>query len=206
MIRRKEHYRRTGRTLFLLLALAAACLASGGCGLFETRNPQPPGEPGVAWIPPTEPETLFVDLKNSMEGKVLANFQRCFVDTGFVFHPDPSDSVELFDALKRDVFADWNLDVELAVAQNIFDEAGTIKLTLTSRDAPVFVSPEERIYYFKYELQILYKIGSAETFRGLADFDVRSVGGLWYIQMWLDKRDPDYSALRTWGNYKGTKR
>ena len=191
----------------LLLSVAlAACLASGGCGLFDTRNPESPDIFGVSWIPPTEPETLFVNIKNSMEGKVVANFERCFVDTGFAFHPDPSDSVDLADALKRDVFAGWNLAVELAVAQRIFDEAGTIKLTFTTRDAPVFVSAEERIYYFKYELQVLYKVGGAEMFHGLVDYDVRSTGGLWYVSMWLDKRDPDYTSLRTWGKYKGTKR
>jgi hypothetical protein len=194
--------------LFVLFALTAVCLASSGCGLFDTRNPEDPKPVGVAWIPPTEPETLFVDIKNQIEGKVVANFERCFVDTGFAFHPDPSDSMELFDLLKRDVFTGWDLAVELAVAQTLFDEASTIKLTFTSRDAPVFVSAEERIYFFKYELQVLYKVGGAEVFHGLIDYDVRSVGGLWYVSMWLDKRDPNfpYPSYKTWGYLKGTKR
>lgn len=198
---------RTPKWAFLLLVLIGVSLAASGCGLFDTRNPEPPLV-GSAWIPPTEPETLFVDLKNAMEGKVVVNFQRSFVDTGFVFHPDPSDSLDLLDLLRRDVFTGWNLDVELAVAQSIFDGASTTKLTLTSRDAPVFVSTEERIYFFKYELQILYKVGNAETFHGLVDFDVRNVGGLWYIKMWLDKRDPNfpYPSYKTWGYLKGTNR
>ncbi len=192
--------------LFLLSVLLAGCFLFCGCGLFNPRDPQKPGEDGVAWISPTDPETLFVDIKNSMEGKVVANFERCFVDTGFAFHPDPADSLDLLSTLQRDVFAGWDLAVELSVVQRIFDEASSITLTLTSRDSPVFVSAEERIYYYKYELQVLYRVGNAELFRGLLDYHVRSVGGLWYVNVWLDKRDPDYTTLKTWGYLKGTKR
>ena len=206
----KEHLNR-GAThgLAPLSILLAACLAFGGCGLFDPRDPEEPGGDGVQWIAPTAPETLFVDIKNSMEGKVILNFERCFVDTGFAFHPDPSDSLDLLSSLSgRDVFLGWNLDAELAVAQRIFDESGTIKLTFTTRDTMVSVSIDERIYFFKYELQVLGKVGGAEMFRGFVDFDVRSVGGLWYVSMWLDKRDPDYPypTYRTWGYFKGTKR
>ncbi len=192
---------------FLLSVLLAGCFLWCGCGLFDPRDPELPGGGGVAWIPPTEPETLFVNVKNAMEGKVVGNFERCFVDTGFAFHPDPSDSLDLLSTLQRDVYAGWDLDAELSVAQRIFDEASSIKLTLATRDSPVFVSAEERIYYYKYELQVLYKVGGAEMFRGLLDYHVRSVGGLWYINVWLDKRDPDhpYPTYKTWGYLKGTK-
>ena len=192
--------------LFLLLALTAALFSCCGCGLFDPRNPELPGGGGVPWIPPTEPETLFVNIKNAMEGKIVANYERCFVDTGFVFHPDPADSVDLLSQLQQDVYAGWNLDAELFVAQRIFDEASSLRLTFTKRDTTVLVSAEERIYYYKYELQVLFKVGGAEIFRGLVDYHVRSVGGLWYINMWIDKRDPDYTLARTWGNLKGTKR
>ena len=190
----------------LLAMLLAACLACAGCGLFDPRDPEDPGGGGVPWITPTEPESLFADIKNSMEGKVILNFERCFADTGFAFHPDPLDSLDLLSTLSRDVFLGWNLDAELAVAQRIFDESGSITLTFTKRDTTVFVSADERVYYYKYELQVMGKVGGADMYRGLVDFDVRSVGGLWYVRMWLDKRDPDYTTLHTWGYLKGTKR
>jgi hypothetical protein len=194
--------------LILLSALIATFLSCWGCGFFEPRNPETPGGGGVPWIPPTEPDTLFVNIKNAMEGKVIANYQRSLVDPGFVFHPDPSDSIDLLQALSQDVYVAWDLDVELQVTQTIFDEASAMRLTFTKRDTTIFLSSEERIYFYKYELQVLYKVGGSDTFRGFVDYYVRSSGGLWYIYMWLDKRDPDYPPpnTRTWGNYKGTKR
>lgn len=208
MTEQKSQDLKLAAALGLLPVLLAACLASAGCGLFDTREPETPGEPVVPWITPTAPETLFVNIKNAVEGKVLGNLERCLLETGFAFHPDPDDSLELLSSLSRDVFAGWNLDAELAVAQSMFDEASSLTLTFTTRDSTVRVDTENRVYYYKYELYMLRRVGSAETFRGLVDFGVHSVGGLWYVSFWLDKRNPDYPfpSYKTWGYLKGTKR
>ncbi len=188
----------------LILTLLVTFPLCAGCGLFDPRDVEPPGGGGRPWIPPTEPESLFVNLKNAMEDKVIGNYEKSFT-TDFVFHPDPADSVELA-ATDPTVFDDWNLDVERTVTQTIFDQAASMRLTFTEREPPTYIGADERVYYEKYELQIIFKVGGSETFRGFADYSVRREGGLWYMNMWLDKRDPSYAAARTWGNLKGTKR
>jgi hypothetical protein len=186
--------------LFFLLTSVLVC----GCGLFEPRVPDEPGTGGVPWIPPTEPESVFVNLKNSLEGKVIGNYVGCF-DTSFVFHPDPSDSVEL-SSVQPGVFDNWTLSVEQTVTQSILDEAASIQLTFTTRDTTICIGADECFFYYKYQLQVIYKVGGTEYFYGQADYHMLREGGEWFIHMWIDKRDPDFQAFDSWGKLKGRKR
>ncbi|UCF78245.1 MAG: hypothetical protein JSW03_09085 [Candidatus Eiseniibacteriota bacterium] len=188
-------------TLCLLFTTALVC----GCGLFEPRVPDPPGTGGTPWIPPTEPESVFVNLKNSLEGKIILNYGQCFTDD-FAFHPDPSDSVDLFALYSWDVYENWTLDVEKTVTQTLFDEAASIRLTFTVRDTTICPSADECLFFYKYQLQVIYKVGGSNFYYGLVDFYLRREGGFWNIYMWLDKRDPDFQAFDTWGKLKGTRR
>jgi hypothetical protein len=186
--------------LFFLAVAALVC----SCGLFEPRVPDEPGAGGVPWIPPTEPESVFVNIKNALEGKVTGNYVQCFTDD-FVFHPDPSDSVELT-AVQPGIYDDWTLGVEQTVMQTVLDEAASIRITFTEREPEICASPDECFFYYKYELQIIAKVGGTEYFYGFLDYHMRREGGEWYVYMWLDKRDPAYQGFRSWGNLKGTKR
>ncbi len=189
----------------IILTLLLTLVLAGGCGLFEPRVPDEPGTGGVPWIPPTEPESVFVNLKNSLEGKVMLNYMNCLHDS-FVFHPDPSDSIDLLALYGEDVFQDWTLDVEQTVTQTILDEAASIQLTFTTRDTTICVGDADCYFYYKYQLQVIYKVGGTEYFYGLADYHLRREGGEWFIYMWLDKRDPDFQAFDSWGKLKGSKR
>jgi hypothetical protein len=178
-----------------------------GCGLFEPRTPEPPGGGGT-WVPPTTPEIVLENMINSMDQKVIGNYvQNLTADTGspFVFHPDPSDSFDLSSTFAG-VYDNWTRDTERIVTQTIFDEAASLDLTFTKRDTTVYIGVNECVLYYKYWLQITSKLGTTEFFRGLVEYHLRREGSYWYICMWIDKRDPDFSGLRTWGNLKGTKR
>ncbi|MCX5801378.1 MAG: hypothetical protein NTX17_08335 [Candidatus Eisenbacteria bacterium] len=176
-----------------------------GCGLFEPRTPEAPGTGGTPWIPPTAPETVLVNIENSMYGKVIGNYVQNFTDD-LAFHPDPSDSVEL-SATQPTVYDNWTLDVERTVTQAIFDQAALLDLAFTQRDAPVYVDSDHCVLYYTYLLQVTLKTGGTEYFRGLVEFHMRREGGSnWYVYVWIDKRDPDFLSSRTWGNLKGTKR
>ncbi|KPJ61193.1 MAG: hypothetical protein AMJ46_02470 [Latescibacteria bacterium DG_63] len=191
--------------LVFLLVSVLVC----GCGLFEPRVPDEPGTGGVRWIAPTEPESVFVNIKNSLEGKVIGNYAQCFLATptdSFVFHPDPSDSLELFWLYSRDVFENWTLDVEKTVTQSILDEAASIQLTFALRDTTICTGAEECFFYYKYQLQVIYKVGGTKYYYGLADYHMRGEGGEWFVYMWIDKRDPDFQDFDSWGKLKGTKR
>ena len=190
--------------LFALVFVLTSVLVCG-CGLFEPRVPDEPGTGVIPWIPPTEPDSVFANLKNALEGKVIGNYTDC-LDDSFVFHPDPSDSVELYALYSMDVYENWRRDVEQTVTQTIFDEAASIRVTFTPRDTTICVGDDECFFYYKYELQVIFKVGGTEYYYGLVDYHLRSEGGYWYIYAWLDKRDPDFQDFDSWGKLKGTKR
>ncbi|MFH0777475.1 MAG: hypothetical protein V2A71_02475 [Candidatus Eisenbacteria bacterium] len=192
------------RSLAAVFFLAVLFLT--GCGLFEPRTPDKPGSGAVPWISPTEPETVFVNVKRAIEGKVVENYVRSLT-TDFAFHPDPSDSTEL-SATRPGIFDDWTVDgAERQVSQAILDQASSLSLTFTQRDAPIYVSADDAVFFLKYELRVVYKAGGADVFYGLADFLMRrETDQFWYVYTWIDKRDPDFPANRTWGYLKGTKR
>ena len=189
-----------GTTLVFLLMTALVC----GCGLFEPRVPEKPGSGGVPWIPPVEPESVLVNIENSLEGKVIGNYVQCF-DTSFVFHPDPADSFEL-SATNPPVYDNWDLGVEETVTQTILDGAASLRLTFTRRDTTIYVGADECFLYYKYELQVIFKVGGSKFFYGLVDYQLLREGGFWSICMWIDKKDPDYPDHDSWGYFKGTKR
>ena len=181
-----------------------ASVLVSGCGLFEPRTPERPGGGGT-WIPPTTPEIVLENLTNSMREKVIGNYGLSFTDD-FLFHPDPSDSIEL-SATQPYVYDNWNDSVEVKVAQVLFVEAGGLDLTFTKRDTTIYVDPDHCVFYYKYFLQVTSKTGGAEFFRGLVEYHLRREGGAnWYVYVWIDKRDPDFPNLRTWGYLKGTRR
>ena len=180
-----------------------------GCGLFEPRTPEPPGVSGTPWTPTTAPEIVLDNLVNSMKDKVIANYmQNISTDTttvAFAFHPDPADSFDL-SSTRPGVYDNWTREVERQATQSIFDEAASLTLTFQKRDSTVFVGTDQCVFYYTYLLQATYKTGATEYLAGLVEFHLRLEGSYWYLFLWIDKRDPNFPLLRTWGNLKGTKR
>ena len=189
-----------GVSAVFLVAAVMVC----GCGFFEPRTPERPGGGGT-WIPPTTPEIVLENMTSSMAQKVIGNYRLNFTND-FVFHPDPSDSVEI-SATQAGVYDNWNDSVEVRVAQILFDEASRLDLTFTKRDTTVYLDTDHCVFYYKYLLQVTLKAGGTEFLRGLVEYHLRrEAGANWYIYVWIDKRDPDFRDSRTWGYRKGTKR
>jgi len=187
-----------------LILFCFAMLAISGCGLFEPRTPEQPGGGGT-WVPPTTPEIVLDNLATSMKQKVIANYGLNFT-ADFVFHPDPSDSIQLT-ATQPYTYDNWTDSIEVRVAQTIFDETAAFDLAFTKRDTTIFVDPDHCVFYYKYFLQVTSRAGGTEYYRGLVEFHLRREGGAnWYIYVWIDKRDPDFSSIKTWGYLKGTRR
>jgi len=186
--------------VFFLMSFAVC-----GCGLFEPRTPEVPGKTGT-WIPPTTPEIVLENIQSSMTQKVISNYVQNFT-TDFVFHPDPSDSIDL-SATQPNVYDNWTRSVDSTVTQAIFDDVASFDLiTFTKRDTTIFVDPDHCVFYYKYLLQVTFKAGGSEYFRGLVEYHLRREGGAnWYVFVWIDKRDPSFPSSRTWGNLKGTER
>lgn len=100
------------------LLLIAAMLMLSSCGIFDTREPEPPETGnGFIWVDATSYQTLLANFEGSIEALDAENYKRVFISpsdsllpsgsTVFSFLYNPS-----LDPSSRVVFDNWNTESE----------------------------------------------------------------------------------------------
>ncbi|MFZ1729517.1 MAG: hypothetical protein WBQ23_05955 [Bacteroidota bacterium] len=188
---------------FFLAALLCSGLFSGGCGLFETRDPEPPTSGSSIFVPPTSPEIVLSNLENAISEKNTENYIRCLVDTlnserRFVFLPTASASGRYASA-----FSDWTLQSERAWFSAI--------KAFAPKDAPSYlnlqgqfavIAADSAIYEGSYELVFQHGVANvSETVRGNLQFVLHiDRNSVWSISRWNDISLNDETS---WSEWKG---
>jgi hypothetical protein len=186
----------------VLLALVLVAASGMGC-IFDTRTPDPPGDPPIPWINPTEPRLVLENIKVTLNRKSASNYTRSLSDD-FAFEPDVTDAGTVGESF----FAGWNKDREGAAFSQIVNSAGTINFIWTPKGDPLSVpdKPED-----KYYENIVYSMQFAKTqpepgnitFSGKADLYLRETGGVWAVYKWVDKRDGSTNSTLGMARYTG---
>jgi hypothetical protein len=181
--------------------MTAGIVMLAGCGLFDTRDPESPGQSGFDFVPATVPSIAISNLRSSIAQRNVDNYMRNFADpalvsTGFQFIPS-TDASSTYPNLQ-----DWTFDDERGYFQNLVAKAdGASQLTLTPKDS--LISTDQATYNFDYVLSFQHT--DAASFptlaRGNLQFDlVPDAGNIWSIYRWIDfNTTPDI----TWSSFKG---
>jgi len=173
-----------------------------GCGLFNTRDVEPPIDPRSNFIPPTSPEIVIINIVSAVTEKNLANYMQCFVDTSYS-EKRFSYTADITSQIQYPVFHYWNLGYENSYFTNLCsltDPSATSNLFLTNEnftgatDSVVF----DADYLLRFDHQ---KPAVAKTTKGKLRFvlaaDSRS---LWSIHRWIDYKiidsDTTWSVLK----------
>jgi hypothetical protein len=184
----------------VVLTFASAVLA--GCGLFEPRDPESPGQSGLDFVPATVPSIVISNLRNAIAQKSADNYMRSFSDvnlTGrpFVFVP----SVEASSVYPN--VRDWSYDDERAYFENLVAKAdGFSGLLLVPRDS--IIGASEAIYNFDYTFS--WQHTDAASFPTSATGNMQVIlapdaGNIWSIHYWADfSIEGDVS----WSSFKGS--
>jgi hypothetical protein len=183
------------------ILLFAAMLA--GCGLFETRDPEPPTGGSATFVPPTSPDIVLDNLENAVAERNTENYVRCLVDTlnsgqRFVFYPT-SPAAGRYAA----TFSSWGLQSERAWFAAL--------KALSPKDAPAYlnlegdfavIAADSAIYEGKYELVIRHAVANvSETVRGNLQFVLHTDrNSIWSITRWTDISLQDETS---WSEWKG---
>ncbi len=185
-------------------ALALALLLASGCSLFKPRSAQKAEAPPAACLELSVTENIVLNTE-AQYGR--AGGSTCYasgIDTGFVFHADPADSI---DALPAFPFVNWTRDVETSVETRLGADAESIAVVFDSTYAEPILSQDTETHYYAYHV-LFNPVGTAGTVRyqGQADITFRRGAGdnKWRIVDWADKRD--VSGLPTWGSLRRTYR
>jgi len=175
-----------------------------GCGLFETREVEPPSEARSTFTQPTSADKVIENLKFAIFEKNRDNYLRCMVDSNF----SPRRFKFFPDAVSQSsypVFLNWNLTHERNYYSNLLSPTFTnptassnlflSNITInTGIDSAVIDS--DYILVFDHNKQNVAKVTKGKL-RFIMGSDVRS---LWSIHSWFDftdnSNDTTWSVLK----------
>jgi len=184
---------------------ASLTLSAASCGIFDTRDSEPPGN-GGSEVPsrrPLNPADVLFNYVNAVKYFSQANYDETLA-ADFEFLPDDEDRA-YFLSQGSDVFQDWDKSKEAAAVQRIFGDSDSLTVTFVEvSSTPITdVVLLDLDYVFR---RVIFRRGeedSVASFRGLARVHMREdQSGFWAIDKWTDFSSPGDD--RTWGFLKGT--
>jgi hypothetical protein len=173
-----------------------------GCGLFNTRDVEPPTDPRSNYMPPTTPDIVIINMQFAIAEKNLNNYLSCFVDTNyssrsFTYFADVNSQVQY------PIFSNWQLSNEKTYFTNL------LSLTDPQSNSNLFLSNEvltvtldTAIYDSDYLLRFEHQRTTvSQTLSGKLRFIMASDSRyLWSIHSWTDFKDDDNDT--TWSVLK----
>ena len=176
-------------------------LISGGCDLFQTRDPEQPTQNTSTFETPTTYDIVLRNLSYAISENNVENYMRCFVDTAlrpFVFEPSPEEAVN---------FTQWSLDAERRYFQNMGAALnGTMSLIDSISNKNISPGPPaSAVFYMNYLLYVPHPDPRApRSVRGNMElYMVEDSLHRWSIYRWVDKKDAadsTWSYLKAWFN------
>lgn len=199
---------RASARLGLVVAVVGIGVAlSGGCGLFEPRDPRDGGTAGPRCRNRSDPDSLYDNIIVHYGQPASGSCYADMIGDAFVFTPDPQDYADA-PAPPNNPYDGWNRAIEIGVTTNIKSTVAFIQVSFDStyQPATTTTNPTTETRYFYYH--VLYQqTGQSDTslFRGRADITMeQGAGSLWTIKAWRDQRDG--SGIDTWGVLRANNR
>ncbi|MCZ7557652.1 MAG: hypothetical protein M5R41_14740 [Bacteroidia bacterium] len=174
-----------------------------GCGLFETRDPEPPASGSSTFVPPTSPDLVLSNLEYSVSEKNTENYIRCLADTvnsgvRFLFLPTAAAAGRY-----ASTFSGWTVQSErsyFAALVAFTGSAATSRLTFSG--AFVVLASDSAVYEGSYDLLFRHGVpGVTENVKGNVQFVLRTDrSSIWSITRWTDIPHTDQTS---WSEWKG---
>jgi hypothetical protein len=194
---------RRERVISLLLTLGVS-LTLSGCGILETRAPEPPAQTSSTFIPPTSPSMVIDNLINAISERNTDNYIRCLADSNF------SDKKFLFvptqEALSKYAlqFNSWSISSEREYFENLKSQTPSTASALLFFSSQKFesVQSDSALFTGAYDLVFQHnKSGVPQEAKGTLQFYMATDRNkLWMIYRWVDlKTGSDF----TWSELKG---
>jgi hypothetical protein len=186
-----------GRTLpVVLLSLS---IAATSCGIFDTRDSNPPdSNGGTPRVIPIDVDAVLTNFGNAVAYGDQALYEET-LDQSFQFVPDPADRDFFIVELGEDIFADWGRDEELTAIRLIFSDSESLTVSFFERDRNV--SPPEASVRLDFRFRQRVSEDSIATFRGLAEIHlIENNSSMWSIDKWEETITTEFP---TWGRLKG---
>jgi len=185
--------------LLFILCFTSVLLAS--CGIFETRDAEPPDQGGTALFQqPDRPEVVILNLQNALQNMNTVNYMRSISEEDFEFTPSAlaSDS-------NPDVWVNWTREDENIYFNNMGAATQNLSghsLQIQNQDRTTLPDGGERIsadYILTVNHnrppQVLPSVAEGRFLMDMAQGD----DGLWSISRWIDE---SAGSDITWSDFK----
>jgi len=183
---------------FSILTLLVGLIA--GCDLWTTRSPEDPSNSTSNFVPASDPETLFQNLKSALQDGIVENYIACFVDVSylkkeFVFIPASGTIIE------NPRLSSWNLQAEKEYFNELISKLKsgssiTFNYTIAQKD----YNSEYYEYVIDYAISFQSSSLSGE-YQGTSRFKIYvDSRGQCVIVEWEDIKKNDYDC---WSELKG---
>lgn len=189
---------------FVPAYLAACMFVLVGC---STRTPEAPTGTRLTFQPPTAPNIVVENFRNSILEKNTENFILCLSDatsrSRYAYTFEPSAEVA---ARFGTLFLRWSPQAErqafLSMISRLTQEQAPA-LDLTSFST-AFSSPDSTVYVMDYILRVNHGVTAIpQTLTGTMVLTVTpEASGLWSISAWRDAKRPADTTEATWSLLK----
>jgi hypothetical protein len=174
-------------------------LMVNGCGLFETRDPEPPETVRATYILPTSADIVIENLKSSIAQKNSENYNKSISAADFQFIPD-SKSQQVY----KLIFSGWDQVAEKKYLDNL------ILVTNTTSNSVLFldnrqltqITSDSAVYQATYIIVFQHNQANIpKSARGNITLNIATDNDdLFYIRKWEDFRQNDTDF--TWSELK----
>lgn len=169
----------------------AGVFALAGCGLFSTREPEPPTGGGQSFVPPTSPALVIENFRTAVKEKNAENFALCLADasrgdrTDYRFEP-AAEVAARYAAL----FAAWNVVNERQAFISLMSKipADTPPSLTISGGRFDVITQDSAVYLGDYLLTVNHTVAAVPV-RAAGSIRLTiapSPGGQWSIARWSD--------------------
>ncbi|MFN0156857.1 MAG: hypothetical protein ACKVRP_02155 [Bacteroidota bacterium] len=180
-----------------------ACAGLSACGLFDTREPEPPNASNCFSAPQTERGIVLTNLQNAVAQKCADTYTACFATLtsgvqAFVFVPS-AEAREQYGA----ALSDWTPTDEDAYFRNLISKSvtnGFASLVLVPLDS--VITADSAVFNFDYTFIFEHtEPGFPSVARGNLQYTLApDANNIWRIHRWTDFKTTDEI---TWSLFKG---
>lgn len=166
------------------------------CGLFGTRDPEPPITSAGTYLQPDTPEQVIANIRSAIEELNTLNYRRSFAEE-FVFQPTSTAEAN------RPIWNGWGVTNEEQYFSAVSSAARFSTGNVLVLDDPAATPVSERMSVVDsgYRLTLNHNRPNIPTvFEGQLRWEIeQDVDGLWRLAGWTDR---EVGSAATWSDLK----
>ncbi|MCL2039388.1 MAG: hypothetical protein FWG85_03050 [Bacteroidetes bacterium] len=171
------------KIILFFIFVVILLLSLGGCGLFETRNPTPPDDNNVLFVPPTSEDIVIDNFLMAFNSKNIDNYCQCFSDS-FSFIPSAEANLNY-----AGLFDNWKIQNERMYFLSLVNAIGNSNmLDLQLNNIKYETQTSDSVVLFADYIINLGLADATDTkYTGILSWTITLTNnGLWYISRWMD--------------------